>query len=336
LRGWIANLALALASIGVALAAAEGVVRVADLVPRTDQSNAALVLDRSGPFLKFKPGLAAVPYAGMHLSTNAFGYRSAGMSLLKRAGSVRIAVLGDSWAFGWGVEDEASIVHRLEAMLRQAHPEKAIELLNFAVPGHAMADHALVLREAAQRFDPDFCLVLVHINDAQYEGPGQAETPPAGGAARLIPSLKLPDLLYARLVLPLAVALELPNDSYPSIVRRWYAPGSQTRALYERAVGELVGLLRERGMPSAFYLLPVPFARRAPYPLQEMNEVVKAIFAAHGARIEELAETYARHGKDELVLHAFDMHPNPFASGLLAEELAAALGRNPELTLLLN
>jgi hypothetical protein len=142
---------------------------------------------------------------------------------------------------------------------------------------------------------------------------------------KLLTSSKLADFLYAYLLLPVAIQLQLPNNSYPNTVAGWYAEGGEKRALYEDSVARLTALVDEHGVPAGFYLLPIAMSRRDPYPLQSMNDLVATIFAGNGVRIHQILDAYTTHPKDELVLHAFDRHPNAFASGLLADEITENL-----------
>jgi lysophospholipase L1-like esterase len=72
----------------------------------------------------------------------------------------RIAVLGDSYAFGLGVDDAATFVAQLGVLLG----ERA-EVLNWGVPGYNLVQEAALLRERLERHAPDVVVVALHPND---------------------------------------------------------------------------------------------------------------------------------------------------------------------------
>jgi hypothetical protein len=78
------------------------------------------------------------------------------IELKKPAGIKRVAVLGDSFAWGWGVSENEMFTAILQ------HNMPGIEVLNFGVPGYGPTQYYL-LRNRALNFEPDavviaFCL----------------------------------------------------------------------------------------------------------------------------------------------------------------------------------
>jgi GDSL-like Lipase/Acylhydrolase family len=321
---------LLLGSTLLALVLAEIVLRVANLVPQTDQSNARRVYDRSNPdYYKLKPNLKAIPFAGILLSSNEYGFRDRKMSLARREGVYRIAVMGDSWGFGWGVEYDETIVRRLEKRLRERYPGRNIELLNFSIPGHNMNDHYYMLKNEVLRFQPDRVLLLLHLNDieqtpaaGQEEAGAHSEEPAWRRASRFVEEFEITQLLLARLLQPLAIRLGLPNRGFVDHFLWEYSPQGPYLANYEERLDGFLALARKAHLEVSVFLLPLPLARSRPYQLQPVDDVVEKIFAARGVAVTELLDSYSQHAKDELVIHVNDHHPNPFASKLLAEEIA--------------
>ncbi|MBS1105929.1 MAG: putative GDSL-lipase [Deltaproteobacteria bacterium] len=99
---------------------------------------------------------------------NALGMRGAEQPLEKPPGTRRLLVLGDSFAFGWGVEDAETFPARLEARWRSAsHP---IDVLDAAVPGYAADQHWIYLRERGFALAPDVIVLALCQNDAEDLG----------------------------------------------------------------------------------------------------------------------------------------------------------------------
>ena len=61
--------------------------------------------------------------------------------------SVRVLVLGDSHAFGWGVPAEDAFPRQLESMIRGRFRSVPVEVINAGVPGYGLyQQHAMLLR----------------------------------------------------------------------------------------------------------------------------------------------------------------------------------------------
>jgi lysophospholipase L1-like esterase len=76
-----------------------------------------------------------------------------------RPGALRVALLGDSTAFGWGVAFHQSYGAVLCARL-EALTSRPVDLRNWAVPGYNTAQEAALYRKAVRAWKPD--LVIIH------------------------------------------------------------------------------------------------------------------------------------------------------------------------------
>ena len=95
--------------------------------------------------------------------TNALALRGAPVARSKSVGSYRILVLGDSFAFGFGVEDAETLPAQLEREL--GGREAGVEVLNAAVPGWAADQYLLRLQTTALGLEPDLVLLALYSND---------------------------------------------------------------------------------------------------------------------------------------------------------------------------
>jgi hypothetical protein len=99
---------------------------------------------------------------GGHVQTNGLGFRERSFSMEKPAGTYRVAVLGDSFTFGNGLEVDERYTERLQAWLPQGY-----EVLNFGAPGANTPQHLHTLRSRVLPADPDFVLLQWFVNDIE-------------------------------------------------------------------------------------------------------------------------------------------------------------------------
>jgi hypothetical protein len=156
--------ALALASLALSLAAAEGVLRY---------------IGFSYPLLHVADELAGLRLrAGAegwyrsegeaYVRVNSHGWRDAERTLQRPAGSVRIAVLGDSFTEALQVPLEKTFAARLERDLNACRPfgEQRVEVLNFGVSSYGTAQQLLTLRHRVWQYDPQVVLLaFLPLND---------------------------------------------------------------------------------------------------------------------------------------------------------------------------
>jgi hypothetical protein len=76
----------------------------------------------------------------------------------RQDGVSRVLVLGDSFAFGYGVGDDETFAAYLEACLNRTGPG-AFEVMNAGVPGYGTVDQLNFLRSRAEALAPDFVVL---------------------------------------------------------------------------------------------------------------------------------------------------------------------------------
>jgi hypothetical protein len=108
----------------------------------------------------------SLKFVRAQVKTNGCGMRSPERPITKAHGTYRIALLGDSFAFGWGVEQHATFAQRLEDNLnRIAKGAPKFEVLNLGVPGYSTFQEVALFEERGLEFNPDAVLVYFVQND---------------------------------------------------------------------------------------------------------------------------------------------------------------------------
>lgn len=98
-------------------------------------------------------------------SLNDFGFRERNFDRQKPPGTFRIAVVGDSFAYGQGISRAERFSDLMQVELSRG--ENAVEVLNFGKPGSETVDHIEILNSQVLGTDPDFVLLQWFINDPQ-------------------------------------------------------------------------------------------------------------------------------------------------------------------------
>ncbi|MBF0275969.1 MAG: SGNH/GDSL hydrolase family protein [Nitrospinae bacterium] len=93
------------------------------------------------------------------VTTNNYGFRDEDFALEKKDHVKRIVVLGDSFTFGWGVEQNERFTEVVEKGFNNS-----VELYNFGVSGYSTLQE-LILFKRALKFKPDIALLTFYDND---------------------------------------------------------------------------------------------------------------------------------------------------------------------------
>ena len=186
------------------------------------------------------------------VATNAWGLR--GPEVSTDTVTSRVLVLGDSYTFGWGVDDAAGFVRLLETALRRELPQSPVEFINGGVPGFSiyqqirMLDyvrkrtriHAVVAtislandpidEKRIRRFAPD------RLEDFRYD-----LRDPASPAARLIAASRL---------------LTLADQSTTHMQFSLINTNGECRSLADESLNRLANTCREAGLPLVWVIVP--------------------------------------------------------------------------------
>lgn len=102
-----------------------------------------------------------------HVRINSDGLRDREHAKSKPANTLRIAVVGDSYAEAFQVEREQAFWSVLEQNLRAcpALAGREVEVINFGVSGYGTAQELLTLREQVWSYSPDVVLLAVTTNN---------------------------------------------------------------------------------------------------------------------------------------------------------------------------
>lgn len=168
----IQKLGLSLASLLLALLAAELLVRLLDAAPEVAVIRKGRFQLSRNPRIGYEP-IPNLDYAGQELSfydyqgkSNSLGYRDVEHAAAKPPGVYRIVVLGDSVAAGLRVERFEDTFPAVLQKLLRARGLNA-EVINLSVSGYNTRQEVETLKDRGLRFDPDLVLLAYTLNDRE-------------------------------------------------------------------------------------------------------------------------------------------------------------------------
>lgn len=178
MRGWAANLLLLGASALAALLLLEGGTRLAGLhfpaIARPELRDGGLWVYDATKGWFHQPGARGRAYLGGpdrgQVRVNSLGLRGAEIARAKPPGTRRVLVLGDSYVFGVGVDEEHLFTTRLaERLSRGGAP---VEAVNAGVSGYSNDQQLILLEELGPQLAPDLVVLVMCDND--FEGNGES------------------------------------------------------------------------------------------------------------------------------------------------------------------
>lgn len=235
----------------------------------------------------------------------------------------RILVLGDSYVFGHGVEEDETFCSLLSNMLPGS------EVLNFGVSGYSTDQELLLLQDRGVRYDPDLVILCLYRNDIldnghdtawglyrkprfRVDGDGQlaleSDTVPPG-----VPfGMKLRRELRSRFVLYDVIAYRLAGRGNQSESDRALRSG---RALTRALVAEIAEQSIETDARFLLVMLP------------DLGEESQFWRDVPGEKIdlEPVFSSYRQSHPDSALTFQYDSHWLPRGHRLVAETLAATI-----------
>src|SRR5262245_26468406 len=103
------------------------------------------------------------------VSLNSEGFRGGEVREIKRGGTYRIVTLGDSWTFGYSVEQHQTYPTLLEAELNKLDRNKTYEVVDLSVPGYS-SYHGVGLMKRALELNPDLIVIGYAMNELLMAG----------------------------------------------------------------------------------------------------------------------------------------------------------------------
>ncbi len=299
--------------------------------PPTDEDLEKKVAYRALPYVNFaiKPNWSRP--GDVVRTSNSLGFRGREVQLPKPAGRYRIACLGGSTTYDDGVGDDDTYPLQLERFLREALPERDVEVVNAGQPNYTTAETIASLALRVLDMQPDAIVLYEGINDwrpRKYRNFDSAyfhfRKLWDGDAEDWLPDPGDPDLAGG--INPLVQYKTPPDNGNGLANASRNGPGA-----FRRNLATLAGIARAHGVAVVMVSNTVDEGGKwTPADLMpgmaEHNAVIREVCAQHGALFIDLDAVYPK-GADvpEGGLFIDPVHNNAAGSRLKARIVADAL-----------
>jgi lysophospholipase L1-like esterase len=268
---------------------------------------------------------------------NSAGYRGRDLAIPKPAGVFRIALLGDSMTFGWGVREEETFAARIEEALAHARPERRWEVANFAMIGANTSQAAEAYTVDVALYDPDLVLLGFFMNDVDppvlASGGGEQADEAPSPRMRGFSLSRLRTVAFVK-TRGAALARRAGIPMRGSTVARYaeqFASRGAAWAACESAIHSLSDDVAARGGRFGVVILPFIVSLDASYPLRNAHEQVAATCRDAGIPVLDLLPRFLRESAAGLSVTPLDNHMNGAGNALAAEGILAWLIDGPML-----
>jgi hypothetical protein len=242
--------------------------------------------------------------------------------MAKPPNTVRIGLMGDSIAAGWGVGDDLGFEPTLERWFDERSRKAGgpgFEILNFAVPGRSPCQRWYHFMRVGWVMEPDLVIFEATQADVGWAVRRLRELLPRG--------IGWDSPLYSDI---LATCGVMPGESSKTYERALRPYTWELTAAAYRAIAEGCS---SRGVPSV--IVVIPRVGRAVDSADHQRLLAMARDAGFSAVID-ISDTFDGIDPATLTARADDYHPNDKGHALLARRLDAALWQHPLLGQLRN
>lgn len=253
------------------------------------------------------------------------GWRGEPFDARAEPGVVRIACVGDSNVFGWGVAEHetwpARLQHELEAAGRPA------QVFNLGVPNTDVEEKVALTEQIAFALECEIVIVGLHFDDLMLEG---IERGRLAGHARELgwtrrgakPWL---DALRERLrcvdIVVEGYRQRLITRAYLARKEQVARAGHPARQRLEQALQRLAGAAIERNVELLAIVVPMPVREGAGFASATVDRALSEALASSGIEELDVADELSRCA-GELWVHPLDLHLNAAGHEALARALA--------------
>jgi lysophospholipase L1-like esterase len=275
---------------------------------------------------------------------NQDGIRDREYTVAKPQGVFRIAAVGDSCTFGFGLELEDTWPKQLERELQKTNPKT--EVINFGVMGYNTPQEAERIQDKVLKYSPDLIIIGYSLNDIgvfsrerrvlhTYQGYTSFLSTGSDFIDGLLSHLKTYMLIKNRLYLKKTNADTRPQyskDGYKLLrigYNRYYFDGykePENWQILNTAFAKIRALTQPK-IPVLF-VIHTEFADMEHYLFGEIHEIVKKLCRDYGFPVIDPLNDMLAYKVEDLRISKTNIHPNAFGNKVFVQAIIRYLQAN--------
>lgn len=266
-----------------------------------------------------------------HVQWNSSGYRDDHFWTDKDLRETRIAFLGDSYTFGYGIKNVADrYTELLGAKLRtQCAIDKTLKTYNFGLPGNQSSTYIKQLPAEVVRYQPDAIIMEYYLDDIDGDRPTESFRRP------------IEETIYAYKRQP--VLNFLLGHSY--FLEYWYIRFAARLSpqhnwgelinyneilyrdpqIWQRHLSSLQSIVAStRGaikVPLVVFILPLSHRLGPAYPLADVHQKLADYFTSLDVPVLDMLPVLNQYRPEQIMVSRYDYHLNEFGHQLIAGNL---------------
>lgn len=245
---------------------------------------------------------------------NDFGYRDREFSLQRNDETFRIYSLGDSYTYGWYINDaNAAYPKLLERKLKDQFGDTKVEVINAARPGFNLAAEVERFENEGILFRPNLVTIGLNAQDLATR-----EYPPHFTKNKLLVSLKLYQLVGGNL--ERARVAKMTDQE----IKETYTDGSEQLVKAEKLLAKLKSLTDSIEAELVIVVFPQynPSQPDEIYRYPQYHEQLAKLGEKYQIKVVDLLTIFnAQQDRRKLVLNPIDPHPSKLANEIVADYL---------------
>jgi lysophospholipase L1-like esterase len=256
-------------------------------------------------------------HRGVSMRTNSLGMRDGEPLPADTPHLVRIAAIGDSFTFGYGVNQGEDFPAQLEQLLNshESAGGRRFDVLNFGVGGYSTVDEEAVLREKALPLKPDLVVLAYCLNDPEVD-----PVEPLQVYFAEVRWWQHSELL--RWIARKVQARNIQHFGGGNYFKSLHAPDGPNWPRVATALDHVRDLTAARKIPVAFVILPMlshkPWSE---YPYAGLHAFVAEQAKARGFEVLDLMDSMKAYEPATFVTAPDDPHFNKFGNGIAARAI---------------
>jgi len=266
-----------------------------------------------------------------HVVWNSSGYRDDHFWTDKDQRETRIAFLGDSYTFGYGIKNmQDRYTELLGQKLRAACTEgKTLKTYNFGLPGNQSATYVKQLSAEVMRYQPDAIVMEYYLDDIDGDRPPELSRRPIEETIyaykrQLILSFLLQrsyflEYWYIRLASRLS-----PQHNWGELIN-YNETLYRDPQVWQRHLGSLQSIIAStRGtikIPLVVFILPLSHRLGPDYPLTDIHQKLVDYFTSLDVPVVDMLPVLNQYRPEQIMVSRRDFHLNELGHQLIADNL---------------